>query len=812
LIRAGLIRAGERGTRVVVDDFVALVRKRLAGQSGQRMTTVIRNNAGFVMQSVLGRFSLRDCDEVGPWVRVIGGMPRVHNQGRIEVGERTRLFCSYAAVDLRTAPGGTLIIGTGCSINFGTLLDATRLVKIGDGVSIGPYSIVSDTDAPEAPGGGNGQAQPIEIGDGAWLATRVTLRPGARIGKGSVITAGSVVTGEIPSRVVAGGTPARVLRRLDDEASDAPSTAELESRSAVHSSLQSAEVPVAAADSAHARGAHTEAAPDHEGVLISDFTIDELGRSLEKDASKPLLRAEIAPFGQVIPSLMTPPRAGVDFAVVWTRPEGVIESFARLLEFEAVDDALLLEEVDRYAELLLEGLKSYRFAAVPTWTLPPWSRGLGLADTRRGGATRALHAMNSRLMEKLASAPNIFVLNAERWLAANRGGYSPKLWYMGKVPFVPSVFDAATADIKAAISGLTGGARKLVVVDLDDTLWGGIVGDIGWENLRIGGHDSVGEAFVDFQRALKNLKRRGILLGLVSKNEESVALEAIRNHPEMVLREADFVGYRINWNDKARNVADLASSLNLGLQSVVFIDDNPFERARVREALPEVLVPEWPEDKLLYPSALLSLSCFDTPQLSAEDAARTALYATEREREHLKAEVGSLDEWLASLQIRVRVELLGAANLARTTQLLNKTNQMNLTTRRLTETELGDWVKVDGRWLFTLSVSDRLGDAGLTGILSLEGQGDTARIVDFVLSCRVMGRKIEESMVHLAVETARRHSLRRVSAELLPTPKNKPCQGFWERSQFVRESERVFTWDTEQPYALPAAIALELPL
>ena len=150
------------------------------------------------------------------------------------------------------------------------------------------------------------------------------------------------------------------------------------------------------------------------------------------------------------------------------------------------------------------------------------------------------------------------------------------------------------------------------MLDLDDTLWGGIVGDAGWENLLLGGHSHIGEAFADFQRALKVLTRKGVLLGIVSKNDETTALDAIRLHPEMVLKMEDFCGWRINWLDKAHNVIELASELNLGLQSIVFIDDNPAERARVAEALPEVLVLEWPRDKMLYTRALFELRCFDT--------------------------------------------------------------------------------------------------------------------------------------------------------------------------------------------------------
>src|SRR5262249_22447003 len=161
--------------------------------------------------------------------------------------------------------------------------------------------------------------------------------------------------------------------------------------------------------------------------------------------------------------------------------------------------------------------------------------------------------------------------------------FSPRLWYLGKIPYANEVFKEAARDVKSALRGLAGKARKLVIVDLDETLWGGIVGEDGWEHIKLGGHDPASEALADFQRELKALTRRGILLGIVSKNEEAVALAAIDKHPEMVLRRSDFTGWRINWGDKAANIVDLVNELNLGIDSVVFIDDNPSERARVRE-------------------------------------------------------------------------------------------------------------------------------------------------------------------------------------------------------------------------------------
>jgi FkbH-like protein len=770
----------------------------------------MRQDASDMAELMAARVHLRHCD-LGSWVRV-AGRPRIENEGRIEIGDRTRLVCDFAPVELRTGPHGTIRMGPQGSVNYGTVISARREITIGRGVAIGPYCILSDTEVGEPAGTGTEGARPIEIEDGVWLASGVTVLPGARIGSGAVIPAGSVVDGPIPARVVAGGNPARVLRRLDDtdqgprSANGSPS-----SNGANVSSIRNQEERAPAehwAGGTPAAGARPAIA--HRGLLISDFTIDELARCLEADLASPGVAAANAPYGQVVPTLMSAKSPEHDFAVVWTRPEAVLPSFARLIEFEPVEEEALLAEVDQFTALLIEGLKGYRFTFVPTWTVPPWRRGLGVLDARNHGVTHGLFAINQRLIERLRSAPNLFVLNAQRWIdEAGRGAHSSKLWYMGKVPFHTTVFEQATLDIKAALHGLTGMARKLVIVDLDDTLWGGIVGDVGWEQLRLGGHDGIGEAFVDFQKALRSLKRRGVLLAIVSKNDEAVALEAIRSHGEMVLKEKDFVGWRINWQDKAKNVADLVASLNLGLQSTVFIDDNPFERARVREALPEVLVPDWPEDKLGYVSALSSLRCFDSPSRSREDSSRTEMYASERKRDALRTQVGSLDEWLRSLEIKVRVQPLGPANLVRTTQLLNKTNQLNLSTRRLTETELTEWVAQPGHRLCTLTVSDKLGDAGLTGILSLRTEGSTAHIVDFVLSCRVMGRRVEETMVHLAVDAARGRSCDRVVAELIPTAKNKPCLEFWERSGFRREAANRFVWEMQEDYALPDAISLE---
>lgn len=551
-----------------------------------------------------------------------------------------------------------------------------------------------------------------------------------------------------------------------------------------------------------------------KALLISDFNVDVLKGYLDNDPGHPVVESVVASYAPVVPTLLDKRldiwRETYDFAMVWTRPQAVIDGFAHLLNYEQVDTDAILEQVDRYAQALIGCLDQAKILFVPAWTMPLHFRGYGMLDMQHNlGVSNILMKMNLRLAEACADEKNIFVLDTQKWLLhTGKNATDPKLWYLGKIPFANQVFVQAVKDIKAALRGLRGEAKKLIVLDLDDTLWGGIVGDVGWQNLRLGGHDAVGEAYVDFQRALKAYRNRGIILAIASKNEEDVALEAIRQHPEMVLQVEDFSAWRINWQDKARNIADLAAELNLGLQSVVFIDDNPVERARVQEMLPEVEVPEWPKDVMSYTRTLQELTCFDAPMLSAEDKQRAQYYLDEKKRQALQKDFLSVDDWLESLDITIRVEGLNETNLPRTAQLFNKTNQMNLSTRRLSEAELRQWAEKKNHRLWVFHVSDKFGDSGLTGILSVTINGDQAQIVDFILSCRVMGRKVEETMVYTAYQYARTLGLKTLQAQYLPTPKNKPCLKFWQSTPFEGRGN-VFSFDLKNDYQLPGCVHVE---
>ncbi len=479
----------------------------------------------------------------------------------------------------------------------------------------------------------------------------------------------------------------------------------------------------------------------HLFVIVSDFNASNLSALLSRSDAAGRIGATCTPFGQVMQCLLSPDHALVprdaDGAIVWTTPQGVSQGYKQRLDFYTGTLEQIEAEVRQFGRAILRLPANIRHIFVPTWSaLHPSLIRRGLLDMNpEMGLSLALLKMNLALHETIAPDRRVHLFDSSRWTAlCGDKSYDPRLWYAAKTPYSLAVFKQAAADFAAALRALQGGAKKLLVLDLDGTLWGGTVGDDGWHNLRLGGHDPVGEAYRDFQEALRALTRRGVLLGVASKNDERIALEAIASHPEMVLRAEHFAGWRINWNDKARSVVELAEELNLGLDAVVFIDDNPVERDRIRQALPPVLVPEWPANPAYYCSALAALDCFDAAFVSAEDGNRTAMYVAERERKRSREDAPGLDDWLRSLELTMEAERLSRANLPRAVQLLNKTNQLNLSTRRLSAGEFMEWAEQPDHHVLVFMAADRFGDYGLVGIgsLAVDPAGGTAQVVDFL--------------------------------------------------------------------------------
>ena len=463
-----------------------------------------------------------------------------------------------------------------------------------------------------------------------------------------------------------------------------------------------------------------------------------------------------------------------NITLIWTTPESVSPEFNKLQNGNFINPNLIKSEVDYFCSCLKSIKKFSDIVLVPNWILKqPNETSLALSYTKDSGLDYNLSFMNYYLSEQISNEKNIYILNSSKWLA-NCGitkTYSSKSWYLMKTPFSNDFFKEAISDLTNLYGSIKGLNKKLLILDLDDTLWGGVVGEVGWKNLRIGGHDYLGEAFRDFQVRIKSLKNQGVLLALASKNEESIAIEAINSHPEMLLSKNDFVTYRINWEDKAKNIAEMVEELNLGLQSVVFFDDSAFERERVRESLPEVLVPELPKDPTDYVSFLSKLHCFDTIHITEEDKKRGDLYKSEFKRTDLKRKFKSLSDWINTLDLTVELENIKEKNFPRTLQLLNKTNQMNLSTRRLSEKEFGEWIKKKSNYLWTLRAKDKFGNYGIIGILSISTKNKIAHLVDFVLSCRVVGRFIEESAIQFLKDFCHKNNIEKINQHT----NLKPC-------------------------------------
>ncbi|MDB9892086.1 HAD-IIIC family phosphatase [Amylibacter sp.] len=495
--------------------------------------------------------------------------------------------------------------------------------------------------------------------------------------------------------------------------------------------------------------------------------------------------------------------------IIWTSPERVLPGFQKACQFEEVAHEDILDDVDYFAQSLINASEK-RYIFVASWHLPA-KTGYGMLDWKNGlGLSNLLAKCNIRLAEKISESNNIFMLPTNIWMEGMKNPLSNKMWYAAKIPYVNGVFENAAKHIVQYIDAIRGKSRRLIVLDLDNTLWGEVVGENGWQGIRLGGHDHVGEGFKDFQLALKSLSNRGVQLAISSKNDEVVAMQAIDNHPEMILKREDFVGWRINWHDKASNIMDLADEINLGLESLVFIDDNPAERNRVSGALPEVLVPEWPEDPSMYVEALNSLCCFENTTITKEDRVRTSLYVSERNRQEIKHSVKNNDDWLRRLNTRVTACPVNSNNISRVTQLFNKTNQLNLSTRRLSEKEILTWLDSKACHMMAISVIDKFGDMGLVGVIGVEALGRKGRLVDFILSCRVMGRQVEQTLLHLAVSELVSRGVENMEIVYEATERNGPTLQLLKSAGLEEVNPWVFKINCEIGYEKPEFVELNV--
>jgi len=364
--------------------------------------------------------------------------------------------------------------------------------------------------------------------------------------------------------------------------------------------------------------------------------------------------------------------------------------------------------------------------------------------------------------------------------------FDEPIWYSSRQSMGFGAVATLSYNLAAIVAALLGKSRKCLVLDLDNTLWGGVVGDAGVEGLRLGRGDAIGEGFIDFQHYCRQLKERGVLLAICSKNNQEIARSAFEMHPEMVLKLEDFSAFTANWDDKVTNLRRIASQLNLGLDSFVFVDDNPAERALVRMYLPEVAVPELPEDPALFRRTLDQQRYFEVNSVSTEDLSRTNYYLAEQKRKEYASASTDMPEFLKSLEQVCSIGPFDEMNLKRIVQLINKTNQWNLTTQRLTEEQVRICMTDPSCYTLWVRHRDRFGDTGLISVLIARENDSDLNIETWLMSCRVINRGIEAFVFNEVLDEARRRGMISITGVYHPTSKNAMVSGLYKDLGFEK--------------------------
>lgn len=458
----------------------------------------------------------------------------------------------------------------------------------------------------------------------------------------------------------------------------------------------------------------------------------------------------------------------------------------------------LSAEISRLSRVL-DAIRAYSSALILLGNfVMPYERFFGNYDHRVPESLYSVVAEMNRRIARCAAERAGVLLNDVEAVASWRGRqrwFDDRAWCLSKAFCSLDELPYVARNIVRIVSSAKGRSVKCIALDLDNTLWAGVIGDDGLDGISVSA-DGDGEAFYRFQRYLLELKKRGILLAVCSKNEPENARLPFRQHPGMLIREQDISAFIANWNDKSENLKTLQKALNIGLQSIVFIDDNPFERNLVRDLLPEVIVPEMPDDPADYVKALSELNLFETTSFSEEDARRSELYVSEARSEAECRNYASLEEYLISLEMKLAIRRFDNAHLPRITQLFQRTNQFNLTTHRYNEDQCKRIMDDYNYMPLYVQLSDRFGDHGLIGIVIMQCKADTAIITDWLMSCRVLRRGVEQELMNYVFEVARKRGATTVCGRYAPTAKNGIVRDFYQRFGFQQAYESP-TGETE---------------
>jgi FkbH-like protein len=540
-------------------------------------------------------------------------------------------------------------------------------------------------------------------------------------------------------------------------------------------------------------------------AVLSNSTIDLMVPALVASAARRGIALEVIhpSYDQVAQEALTP-----DSKVNSSKPDAVLFALdyralpLKLSLGDSEGSAATVEGVIGYLQALRDGIKTnsnavciFQNFAAPVETM------FGSLDRALSGSIRSLIDEINRELAELVRRSNDVLLDvaglAETVGLAN--WHDTQLWNLAKFSFSDELIPLYADHVARVVAALRGKSGKVLVLDLDNTVWGGIIGDDGLEGIRIAQGDAIGEAHLAVQRMALDLRQRGIVLAVSSKNTDEVARAPFEQHPEMLLKLDHIAVFQANWNDKATNIQAIAEELSLGLDSIVFLDDNPVERGLVRKLLPQVAVPELPEDPSAYARTLAAGGYFEAVTLAAEDLKRAGFYQDNAKRASLQRQAGGVDAYLASLDMTITFQPFEGKGRARIVQLINKSNQYNLTTRRYTEPEILELERDPAVFTLQVRLADIFGDNGMISVVICRPAGNEAWEIDtWLMSCRVLGRKVEHMLLRKIVEHARAAGVHKLIGVYRPTERNKLVVDHYSKLGFnkIREEESGLTeWE-----------------
>ena len=552
--------------------------------------------------------------------------------------------------------------------------------------------------------------------------------------------------------------------------------------------------------------------------IIGNGTLDLLVPQLVASAARHGFALDCirADYGQIVQEAFDP-NSHINAA----KPDAVLLALDHRglpLHFAVGDAAAERADIEgavAHLDALRQSIRRHSGAISIVQTLPPPPEGLFGSFDRRvpGTKRRVIEGLNRAIAESIGGTEDLLLDVASLAETVGLGlWHSPALWNLAKLGCDNSCVPIYADHVARLIGALRGRSRKCLILDLDNTLWGGVIGDDGLEGIKIAQGDATGEAHLAVQEMALALRSRGVVLAVSSKNTDEVARAPFQKHPEMLLKEDHFAVFQANWNDKATNIKAIAEELSLGLDAMVFLDDNPVERDFVRKTLPQVAVPELPEDPALYARTLAAAGYFESIAFSDEDRTRAEMYQMNARRVALQKTAGDLDSYLASLEMEITFAPFDRTGRARISQLINKSNQFNLTTRRYSEADVA--AAEDDPRVFTLQVRlvDTFGDNGMISVIVCRPAdaalaGPRAWEIDtWLMSCRVLGRKVEQMVLREILMEAREAGIETVIGVYRPSEKNAMVRDHYEKLGFARRDERR---DGTTLWTMPAATVIE---